>query len=386
MDTSKTKDNIKARKDREIYCDPANLHTWSKNNKIIKPKASYTLTKPQVKKVCEWVKEVIFPDGYASNIGGCVNLKDCSFYSFKSHECHVFMQRLLPIALKGMIPNAIWDAITELCTFFHTICTKVLHIQDMEKLGESIVVTICKLLEKVFPPGFFDSMENLVMHLANEAILGDPVRETSPYIDVKSLSIAREEKFVTWFKEHVFERLNGNYEHLKGLARGPLRNVKSYVGYLVNGYKFPTKKMELKEKLKLVCLVTEGEIEEIPNDYVHNAHLPVSDDEQEFIDRDDDDSNEDVYEWNFQMSAAETAALRSFEKLFQEAFEIGAVKQYSMPCLSGCWDEGVLGMQLGEVARLRCSPDYAYGGGEFPAWGIHPNSTLACEIEVLRAQ
>ncbi|GKB52667.1 putative transposon, En/Spm-like protein [Tanacetum coccineum] len=182
MDTSKTKDNIKARKDREIYCDRANLHTWSENNKIIKPKASYTLTKPQVNKVCEWVKEVIFPDGYASNIGGCVNLKDCSFYSFKSHECHVFMQHFLPIALKGMIPNAIWDAITELCTFFHTICTKVLHIQDMEKLGESIVVTICKLLEKVFPPGFFDSMENLVIHLANEAILGDPVQYRWMYI------------------------------------------------------------------------------------------------------------------------------------------------------------------------------------------------------------
>ncbi|KAJ4871729.1 Peptidylprolyl isomerase [Raphanus sativus] len=24
------------------------------------------------------------------------------------------------------------------------------------------------------------------------------------------------------------------------------------------------------------------------------------------------------------------------------------------------WDEGVIGMQIGEVARLRCSPDYAY--------------------------
>ncbi|KAI5448360.1 Peptidyl-prolyl cis-trans isomerase fkbp12, variant 2 [Lathyrus oleraceus] len=50
------------------------------------------------------------------------------------------------------------------------------------------------------------------------------------------------------------------------------------------------------------------------------------------------------------------------------------------------WDEGVLGMQLGEVARLRCSPDYAYGAGGFPAWGIKPNSVLEFEIEVLSAQ
>lgn len=25
------------------------------------------------------------------------------------------------------------------------------------------------------------------------------------------------------------------------------------------------------------------------------------------------------------------------------------------------WDEGVLGMQLNEIAKLTCSPDYAYG-------------------------
>ncbi|KAL6199333.1 hypothetical protein ACLB2K_029117 [Fragaria x ananassa] len=48
------------------------------------------------------------------------------------------------------------------------------------------------------------------------------------------------------------------------------------------------------------------------------------------------------------------------------------------------WDEGVLGMQVGEVARLRCSPDYAYGASGFPAWGIQPNSILDFEIEVLK--
>lgn len=32
---------------------------------------------------------------------------------------------------------------------------------------------------------------------------------------------------------------------------------------------------------------------------------------------------------------------------------------------------------------LQCSPDYAYGSGGFPAWGIQPNSVLVFEIEVL---
>ncbi|RZC45583.1 hypothetical protein C5167_038532 [Papaver somniferum] len=47
------------------------------------------------------------------------------------------------------------------------------------------------------------------------------------------------------------------------------------------------------------------------------------------------------------------------------------------------WDEGVMGMQVGEVARLQCTPDYAYGASGFPAWGIEANSPLIFEIEVL---
>eukprot|EP00873_Tetraselmis_striata_P035660 jgi/Tetstr1/455924/TSEL_042705.t1 len=47
------------------------------------------------------------------------------------------------------------------------------------------------------------------------------------------------------------------------------------------------------------------------------------------------------------------------------------------------WDEGVLGMKLGEVAELTCTGDYAYGASGFPAWGIGPNATLIFEIEVL---
>ncbi|CAI0373995.1 unnamed protein product [Linum tenue] len=50
------------------------------------------------------------------------------------------------------------------------------------------------------------------------------------------------------------------------------------------------------------------------------------------------------------------------------------------------WDEGVMGMQVGEVARLRCSPDYAYGAAGFGAWGILPNSPLIFEIEVLSVE
>jgi FKBP-type peptidyl-prolyl cis-trans isomerase len=46
------------------------------------------------------------------------------------------------------------------------------------------------------------------------------------------------------------------------------------------------------------------------------------------------------------------------------------------------WDEGVAKMSVGQVAKLTCSPDYAYGergaGGVIP-----PNATLVFEVELL---
>ncbi|KAM8850747.1 peptidyl-prolyl cis-trans isomerase FKBP1A-like [Spinachia spinachia] len=46
------------------------------------------------------------------------------------------------------------------------------------------------------------------------------------------------------------------------------------------------------------------------------------------------------------------------------------------------WDEGVAQMSIGEVARLTCSPDYAYGAAGYPPI-IPGNSTLIFEVELL---
>lgn len=50
------------------------------------------------------------------------------------------------------------------------------------------------------------------------------------------------------------------------------------------------------------------------------------------------------------------------------------------------WDEGVLGMALGEEADLDCRSDYAYGDAGFPAWGIPPKADLIFTIKVLSIQ
>jgi hypothetical protein len=45
----------------------------------------------------------------------------------------------------------------------------------MEKLEKQIPVLLCKL-EKILPPGFFNPMEHLLIHIPYEAKVGGPVQ------------------------------------------------------------------------------------------------------------------------------------------------------------------------------------------------------------------
>ena len=47
------------------------------------------------------------------------------------------------------------------------------------------------------------------------------------------------------------------------------------------------------------------------------------------------------------------------------------------------WDQGLLGMKLGEERQVVIPGHEGYGPGGFPAWGIPPNGTLDFTLEVL---
>ena len=55
-------------------------------------------------------------------------------FGMKSHDCHVFMQRLIPIAFQEMLPSAVWQALTELSLFFKDLTSTVLKIEAMMRL------------------------------------------------------------------------------------------------------------------------------------------------------------------------------------------------------------------------------------------------------------
>ncbi|KAL0374013.1 UNVERIFIED_CONTAM: hypothetical protein Sradi_3317000 [Sesamum radiatum] len=100
----KSKDNRNAWKDLAIICNRPELHIDECRPNVM-PKAVYTLTKDQKRKVCEWVKCLRFSDGYSSNLFRCVDMTELRLHSMKSHDCHIFMQKLIPVAFLEMVPE-----------------------------------------------------------------------------------------------------------------------------------------------------------------------------------------------------------------------------------------------------------------------------------------
>ena len=47
------------------------------------------------------------------------------------------------------------------------------------------------------------------------------------------------------------------------------------------------------------------------------------------------------------------------------------------------WDQGLLGMSVGEERMVVIPADEGYGKGGFPAWGIPAGGTLEFTLEVL---
>ena len=108
-------------------------------------------------------------DGYASNLGRCVNVEQGKFFSMKSHDCHIFMECLLPIALRELLDH-VQRLLTELSEYFRDLCSSNLKVDDLLVMEKNIPIILYKL-ERIFPPSFFYCMEHLHVHLAYEAQL-----------------------------------------------------------------------------------------------------------------------------------------------------------------------------------------------------------------------
>ncbi|XP_073133531.1 uncharacterized protein [Henckelia pumila] len=291
--SGKTKDNAKSRQDLIEICERPELHRDDITNTY--PKACYTLDKQSKVTLCKWLRDLKFPDGYASKLSRCVDMSKLKMFGMKSHDCHIFMQRLIPIAFRELLPNNVWQALIELSLLFKDVAARKIKGSDMVRLENDIPVIRCKL-EKIFPPSFFDSMEHLPVHLPYEARTAGPVQyrwmyhferflrrlknnvrnKARVYGSICNAYLVEEASYFCshYFSENVKTRLRKQPRNnevgdsldeevsnisifrcggrtmgtatpkrklcLKNLAFGPLRKIKSYSGYYVNEFRFHT--------------------------------------------------------------------------------------------------------------------------------------------------
>jgi hypothetical protein len=91
----KTKDNLKARRDLEVYCHrPKFLVLGTGKGRVSITKECNSLIVEAKKVLLEWIRKLHLPDRYASNLTRCVVMNELKISGMKSHDCHVFMELL----------------------------------------------------------------------------------------------------------------------------------------------------------------------------------------------------------------------------------------------------------------------------------------------------
>ncbi|XP_076924735.1 uncharacterized protein LOC143587292 [Bidens hawaiensis] len=143
-------------------------------NRILLPPACYTMSKAEKTKFCKCLHDIKVPSCYSANIKRLVSMKDNKLFGMKSHDYHVLMTHMIPIAIRGLLPESTRHTITKLCWFFNMIHSKCIDPEELNAWKNEIIITLCEL-DMYFPPSFFDVMVHLVIHIVGEINACGPV-------------------------------------------------------------------------------------------------------------------------------------------------------------------------------------------------------------------
>src|SRR6185437_14049393 len=94
----------------------------------------YTLSKEGKQSMFDCLNSIKVSSGYSSNIKRLLNLKEKKFAHVKSHDCHMLMTQLIPVALRGFLPANVRATIIKLCTFFNIISQKAIDPSSLSRI------------------------------------------------------------------------------------------------------------------------------------------------------------------------------------------------------------------------------------------------------------
>ena len=68
-----------------------------------------------MREIILWVKmQLMFPDGYAANLKRGASLEKMIKLHLKSHDWQIWIERVMPVMLRGFIPKDEWLVLIEL--------------------------------------------------------------------------------------------------------------------------------------------------------------------------------------------------------------------------------------------------------------------------------
>ncbi|WVZ74604.1 LOW QUALITY PROTEIN: hypothetical protein U9M48_022766 [Paspalum notatum var. saurae] len=114
----RSKDNLNARLDIKNFGIRHDLHPINVDDRFYMPLALNSMSPDEKKLFCQVSKDVRFPDGVASNIHNNVHVSEIKLIGLKSHDNHVLLQQLLPLAIRRILPTRVTATLIRVSNFF----------------------------------------------------------------------------------------------------------------------------------------------------------------------------------------------------------------------------------------------------------------------------
>jgi hypothetical protein len=157
--TGYMKDSVNVRKDLATLCDRPSLEAKpNARGKLIRPNAPYYLKLIERKEVLRWLKTLKFLDRYTTNIKWAVNVDTGKLNGLKSHDYHIFIERLMPI-----MPMTILNLICGRCLL--NLVTWSVHL-PRDRCPSHVVVTASSRILAAFGSRLLKSAPAAISRLA----------------------------------------------------------------------------------------------------------------------------------------------------------------------------------------------------------------------------
>ena len=93
------------------------------------PPSCFTLSQKEIDQFFKCLAGIKVSSGYYGKINRYLDTKKKRFSGMKSHDCHVMMTQILPVALRGIMDKHVRDMLIGLCNFFNVISRKSISVK-----------------------------------------------------------------------------------------------------------------------------------------------------------------------------------------------------------------------------------------------------------------